>query len=62
MRNINATVAVAAAGASTHILNLTVDANTLQGRLTFNLSGAIAQFESVNILEHQKVGIKAPKA
>lgn len=53
---------VAAAGASIQILDMAVDTSTPQGRLTFNLFGAIAQFERENMLERQKVGIAAAKA
>lgn len=52
---------VAAAGASIQILDMAVDTSTPQGRLTFNLFGAIAQFERENMLERQKVGIAAAK-
>jgi hypothetical protein len=54
--------AVAAAGASIQILDMNVDTNTPQGRLTFNLFGSITQFERENMLERQKVGIAAAKA
>lgn len=60
MIEIEATVA--AAGASIRILDMAVDTSTPQGRLTFNLFGAIAQFERENMLERQKVGIAAAKA
>jgi DNA invertase Pin-like site-specific DNA recombinase len=54
--------AVAAAGASIRILDMSVDTSTPQGRLTFNLFGSIAQFEREIMLERQKVGIAAAKA
>lgn len=53
--------AVAAAGASIRILDMALDTSTPNGRLTFNLFGAIAQFERENMLERQKVGIAAAK-
>jgi DNA invertase Pin-like site-specific DNA recombinase len=59
MLEIEATVA--AASASIQILDMAVDTSTPQGRLTFNLFGAIAQFERENMLERQKVGIAAAK-
>lgn len=59
MIEIEATVA--AAGASIRILDMAVDTNTPQGRLTFNLFSSIAQFERENMLERQKVGIAAAK-
>lgn len=54
--------AVAAAGATIKILDMSVDTSTPQGRLTFNLFSSIAQFERENMLERQKVGIAAAKA
>jgi len=60
MLEIEATVA--AAGASIQILDMAVDTSTPLGRLTFNLFGAIAQFERENMLERQKVGIAAAMA
>jgi len=53
---------VASAGASIRILDMNVDTNTPQGRLTFNLFSSIAQFERENMLERQKVGIAVAKA
>lgn len=52
---------VATAGASIRILDMAIDTNTPQGRLTMNLFGSIAQFERENMLERQKVGIAAAK-
>jgi DNA invertase Pin-like site-specific DNA recombinase len=53
---------IADAGVTMRILDMNVDTSTPQGRLTFGLFSAIAQFERENMLERQKVGIAAAKA
>jgi len=44
-------------GASLHILDLSLDTSTPNGRLQITLLGAIAQWEREMMLERQKVGI-----
>ena len=53
---------LAAKTAGLKILDLKIDTTTPEGRLSFNLFAAIAQFEREVMLERQKVGIAKAKA
>ena len=53
---------LAAKNAGLKILDLKIDTTTPEGRLSFNLFAAIAQFEREVMLERQKVGIAKAKA